>query len=282
MGKQTNYYSILGLPVGATTSEIKARYKTLAKQYHPDHDGDTELMSGLNLAYSVLSDPQSRFEYNRSLKKPQPKSTVSQTVYQKPASSDVFGKPKAPSTNRRTRNHPAFFGLMASPLALIVILIAVVALITDFSQNNAKTNLTTLQPITPSTTVSGSNTSSNNLNEATPFANQTPSGAATGQSSTQNTSLSNPVSGSDTATTPTTSTCPTEATIDSQIDQTDQNIRKINRDINRLQNDQAAQTPAESSTSPITNQPSYLSLEQQLAAQEADLQTEENQAAINC
>lgn len=51
----------------ATTSEIKARYKFLAKQNHPDKAGDTLIMSEINKAYSILSDPKKRFEYNAML-----------------------------------------------------------------------------------------------------------------------------------------------------------------------------------------------------------------------
>ncbi len=62
-----DYYKILGLPKDATTSQIKARYQYLAKKHHPDHNGNNKTMSSINEAYSVLSNPINRFQYNQKL-----------------------------------------------------------------------------------------------------------------------------------------------------------------------------------------------------------------------
>lgn len=35
-----------------TLDEVKARYKQLAKQYHPDHGGDTAIMQAINTEYA--------------------------------------------------------------------------------------------------------------------------------------------------------------------------------------------------------------------------------------
>ncbi len=63
----TDHYKVLGLSRAASTSQIKAQYKLLAKKHHPDVSGDTEVMSQINLAYNVLSDPKRRFTYDKSL-----------------------------------------------------------------------------------------------------------------------------------------------------------------------------------------------------------------------
>ena len=65
---EVNYYKILGLTKDATTSQIKARFQYLAKKYHPDHNGSNKAMSLINEAYSVLSNPKTRFQYNQRLK----------------------------------------------------------------------------------------------------------------------------------------------------------------------------------------------------------------------
>lgn len=67
LNMDVDYYKLLNLSHLATTSEIKARYKYLAKKNHPDREGDTTQMSKINKAYAVLSNPKTRYEYNRAL-----------------------------------------------------------------------------------------------------------------------------------------------------------------------------------------------------------------------
>ncbi len=63
----TDYYTILGVDQQASTEVIRAAFKKLALQYHPDvYKGDDaqELMRGLLQAYQTLSDPVARQEYD--------------------------------------------------------------------------------------------------------------------------------------------------------------------------------------------------------------------------
>lgn len=59
-----NPFTVLGLPVTATDAEIKARYRKLAFDLHPDRTGDdkakAEKMTQVNWAYAELSDPDKR------------------------------------------------------------------------------------------------------------------------------------------------------------------------------------------------------------------------------
>jgi len=67
-----DYYKILGLSNTASQEEIKQKYRELAKKWHPDANGEKkeyeEKFKALNEAYSVLSSPSSRMEYDANRK----------------------------------------------------------------------------------------------------------------------------------------------------------------------------------------------------------------------
>jgi curved DNA-binding protein CbpA len=67
MNTSPNYYEVLGIPVDATSRQIKAAFKKLALQYHPDvYKGVDahERMRILLQAYQTLSDPAARRQYD--------------------------------------------------------------------------------------------------------------------------------------------------------------------------------------------------------------------------
>lgn len=66
-----NYYSILGVPVDATSREIKAKFRQLVKEHHPDKTKDektAQTLAEINKAYEVLSDNEKRKAYDKYFK----------------------------------------------------------------------------------------------------------------------------------------------------------------------------------------------------------------------
>ncbi len=70
MGPESNYYARLGVPVNASTDELRHAYRQAARQLHPDTNvdaGATELFLTIQEAYDVISDPVKRAAYDASL-----------------------------------------------------------------------------------------------------------------------------------------------------------------------------------------------------------------------
>jgi DnaJ domain len=65
-----DYYRLLGVTPAASSEEIQAAYRRLAKEFHPDlHAGSSATaarMAQVNVAKSVLLDPDARASYDRA------------------------------------------------------------------------------------------------------------------------------------------------------------------------------------------------------------------------
>lgn len=66
------HYEILGVSKNATQEEIKEAYKELVKKYHPDvYQGDKTFAEKktkeINIAYDILSNPESKSEYDEEI-----------------------------------------------------------------------------------------------------------------------------------------------------------------------------------------------------------------------
>ncbi|WP_284698413.1 J domain-containing protein [Terrimonas ginsenosidimutans] len=78
MDFRKQYYDVLGIPRTASAEEMRAAYRSLVKQYHPDRNPSPEAaerIKEINEAYEVLSNPEKRkiydgYEKTKDLKDP--------------------------------------------------------------------------------------------------------------------------------------------------------------------------------------------------------------------
>lgn len=62
----TDHYQTLGVPREATQDDIRAAFRRLASQHHPDRGGDPKAMAAVNKAHDVLGDPERRKLYDET------------------------------------------------------------------------------------------------------------------------------------------------------------------------------------------------------------------------
>ncbi|XP_071697612.1 chaperone protein dnaJ 11, chloroplastic-like [Rutidosis leptorrhynchoides] len=67
----SSLYEVLGVRIGADTREVKSAYRRLARVLHPDvassDSSSADEFMRIHAAYSTLSDPEKRADYDRSL-----------------------------------------------------------------------------------------------------------------------------------------------------------------------------------------------------------------------
>ncbi|WP_200763622.1 J domain-containing protein [Nitrosophilus alvini] len=56
----------LELPVMVSLHDIKKRYHTLAKRYHPDRGGNNKKMEEINIAYKILKEYIENYRFSFS------------------------------------------------------------------------------------------------------------------------------------------------------------------------------------------------------------------------
>jgi len=60
----SDHYQTLGVDKNASADDIKRAYRKLVSQHHPDKGGDTRKFQEVEEAYRILSNPESRAEYD--------------------------------------------------------------------------------------------------------------------------------------------------------------------------------------------------------------------------
>lgn len=138
----SDYYTTLGISSDASAAEIKKRYRDLMVKYHPDrnHSLDAEEKAKrINEAYSVLSDPMKRAEYDRRSSEPwwytQQRKTYgsgNQRTYTYRTYTYRTYRPRSGATGRQNRSANPF-GNIFSFFLKVVLVIAVLWIILHFA-----------------------------------------------------------------------------------------------------------------------------------------------------
>ena len=64
---EKNFYEELGLEKNATKKEIKASYRSLVKQHHPDAGGEKERFLAIQNAWETLNEPIEKEKYDKKI-----------------------------------------------------------------------------------------------------------------------------------------------------------------------------------------------------------------------
>lgn len=104
-----DYYEVLGVRRDATVEQLKAAYRRQALKHHPDKnpgsDEASDRFKACNDAYTLLSDPDKRPEYDKSLREPGVQELVGSLV------DDLLGGGRRP---RKVHGHDVRYTLRIS------------------------------------------------------------------------------------------------------------------------------------------------------------------------
>lgn len=134
-----DYYKILGLPFGASLTEIKSAYRKLAFQYHPDKTEGNKIAEQkfveITEAYVVLSNKDKSYwyhvEYTDFLNQKQtPKTATIQDYHKDPK--QYPRQPQAPASKREIDKN----GVIAA--AIIFAIIVIISIVFRFKEPDPK------------------------------------------------------------------------------------------------------------------------------------------------
>lgn len=144
-----NYYQVLNVPYGASKEEIARAYRQLMRLTHPDHVSDPdergkaeERAKLLNVAYGVLSRPESRRAYDAVMRQ----TVMSDALMQRytgnaPGRPSPFREPPRPPSARVVRARKAAYTSAVRQLLVVtagfVLALIVVALLLALAGNLA-------------------------------------------------------------------------------------------------------------------------------------------------
>lgn len=98
-----NHYELLGIPMTASTEEVRRAFRKLSRVHHPDLGGDETAYKRLNAAYHVLSTASERIAYDKSLREESERPQVDNPA-PRPAPRPTPKSPSVPSSAEPTHD----------------------------------------------------------------------------------------------------------------------------------------------------------------------------------
>lgn len=127
-----DYYRILEVSEYASDDVIKNAYKTLSKKYHPDlHKSQYKIfeqkMKEINEAYNVLINPETRKEYDQSLKKEKEKPVIVNNPYKNNINeSNVY------TSNKSEKEQKIMNSLNLNKIIILAMILSIIVLLFIF------------------------------------------------------------------------------------------------------------------------------------------------------
>lgn len=115
-----NHYEVLGVSPSSSAEEIRTAFRRLARQHHPDTSdiaNSEHAMAEINRAWSVLSDPVQRFDYDHSLRA---EKTATQSTRRAAEESVDVSRPVPVYPARFPWRGILFFGVVAVVVVLVM------------------------------------------------------------------------------------------------------------------------------------------------------------------
>lgn len=115
-----NHYDVLGISPTASTDDVRSAFRQRAREHHPDtseHPDSAKMMAEINRAWSVLSDPVKRFDYDRSLRA---ESTTQHSTRREPDDLVDVARPRPVYPARFPWRGILFFGVVAIIAVLVM------------------------------------------------------------------------------------------------------------------------------------------------------------------
>ena len=112
-------YDLLGVSRAATAPELKAAYRRLMRSCHPDlaGAGGAAMSQRVNAAYTVLSDPAARRDYDYEIREPVPAETGAPAPQPAPGPAEAPAPPPPQLTATSARRHPMTIPLVLTAVA---------------------------------------------------------------------------------------------------------------------------------------------------------------------